>query len=177
MVFGDNGEITEYEDLIRRSAHKLSKKYGVDFNDLCQEAYLKLIQKRDEFDPNKGDTRHYASVIIRNAMICYVRRYRHKKGDGHLLREHPLGLEDDINSSGVRWIDILPTKDLEEKDPKEIIEPLLKRINHKPYRDIMELYFDGMKKSEIARFVGLHASGVRIVVNRYLRKLYEWDII
>lgn len=82
----------EYDEII----NKLLWKHNQDlWDDLRSEAYLRFVEVRDNYDPNKGRFFSLAYWCIENAMMNYIR-----KETGNMMRKNTFNSLDNFISGG-----------------------------------------------------------------------------
>ena len=158
----DNNEyiqsVNEYSDLIYRVAlHACGNQ--MDAEDMVQEAYLKLWNKRDEL-ADVLNTEAYCVTLIKN--LCYdVLRRSQPDEDGRPPEE--LNLPTDTNIA----------REVEQRDEVNQVRRLIGRLPEQQKRVILLRDVNDCSFEEIEQATGLNAINIRVLLSRARKKIRE----
>lgn len=129
--------------------------------ELLQDTFVKIWQKRSYYDNNKGRLFTWMSQIARNLSINYL----NSKSCKNRSKVHPI--ESNVHALQSHYTIKVETMDVED---------MIKKLDDK-YRQIVDLaYFQGYTQKEISERldmpIGSVKSGVKIAL-RELKKLYN----
>lgn len=130
-----------------------------DAEDMVQEAYLKLWNKRDELT-NVVNTEAYCVTLIKN--LCYdTLRKTHPDEDGHGPEE--LNLPTDINI----------VREVEQRDEVNQVRRLINRLPAQQRRVILLRDVNDCSFEDIEKATGLNAINIRVLLSRARKKIRE----
>lgn len=170
----------KYLPILRRLTMKYYhslKAYGVDYEDLFQEAYLAFLQTIKLFN-DKGDTLFYTylGVNVNSKLANYARRITSQK---NLFYANMLSL--DFNLSNVDGINTLADciEDSGQENPSILVEyndtlQLLKKfsLELKPLQSQMfELLCSGFNNRDIATLLDINVKEVSNTIYRIRKRL------
>lgn len=70
----------ELDLVISRIAGRFARQFGIEFDDLKQEAYLAVLSALPDFDASKGDNlKGFASVVAKRRLIKYTEQQNRKR--------------------------------------------------------------------------------------------------
>ena len=142
-----NEVYNEHKGLVYNIVRKILKRELEIINDLCQDIWILIFKKLDQYDEKKGVIEGWIYRIASNHVFKYFKKQE--------LEKKTISINNfDYNFS--HSSDAF--KDEKEKEQKQKIE-LIKRKSSKLKRSSKEIfnlyYFDGMIHEEIAEIKGL----------------------
>ena len=144
--------------LLYRVAYQLTGN-AQDAEDLLQDLYLKLWQKRDDL-PDEAMKEAYLATMIRNLFIDQ-RRLKHVDASAELKNED--GPPDE------RSLD----RQIDARDEVRQMEGLISELSERDAKIIQMHLVDDRSYEEIERDTGLSQGNIRIIVMRTKKKLKE----
>lgn len=130
-----------------------------DAEDMVQEAYLKLWNKRDELT-NVVNTEAYCVTLIKN--LCYdTLRKAQPDEDGRGPEE--LNLPTDINIA----------REVEQRDEVNQVRRLINRLPAQQRRVILLRDVNDCSFEDIEKATGLNAINIRVLLSRARKKIRE----
>jgi len=137
----------------------------VEMENILQDAYLKMIEKKDSYDNTKLFTPWAMGFII-----MQIRRWRQKLG-----REKLVFADDTIELMSQTAIDEFSSREIDIKENNNsIISDILlgiSKINPK-YAEIIKMkYFDNLESKEIAKRLNINEGSVEMSLTRGRREL------
>lgn len=127
-----------------------------DAEDIVQEAYLKLWNKRDELD-KVNNPESFSVVVLKN--LCYD-HLRSNKEDALTLPE-----SFDIGQSGSL------IKDIEAKSELDQVKQLIFELPPQQQKVMVLRHIDDCSLQEIEEITGLNAINVRTLLSRARKKI------
>ena len=144
--------------LLYRVAYQLTGN-AQDAEDLLQDLYLKLWQKRDDL-PDEAMNEAYLVTMIRNLFIDQ-RRLKHVDASAELKNED--GPPDE------RSLD----RQIDARDEVRQMEGLISELSERDAKIIQMHLVDDCSYEEIERDTGLSQGNIRIIVMRTKKKLKQ----
>ena len=144
--------------LLYRVAYQLTGN-AQDAEDLLQDLYLKLWQKRDDL-PDEAMKEAYLATMIRNLFIDQ-RRLKHVDASAELKNED--GPPDE------RSLD----RQIDARDEARQMEGLISELPERDAKIIQMHLVDDCSYEEIERDTGLSQGNIRIIVMRTKKKLKQ----
>ena len=144
--------------LLYRVAYQLTGN-AQDAEDLLQDLYLKLWQKRDDL-PDEAMKEAYLATMIRNLFIDQ-RRLKHVDASAELKNED--GPPDE------RSLD----RQIDARDDVRQMEGLISELSERDAKIIQMHLVDDCSYEEIERDTGLSQGNIRIIVMRTKKKLKQ----
>ena len=144
--------------LLYRVAYQLTGN-AQDAEDLLQDLYLKLWQKRDDL-PDAAMKEAYLATMIRNLFIDQ-RRLKHVDASAELKNED--GPPDE------RSLD----RQIDARDEVRQMEGLISELSERDAKIIQMHLVDDCSYEEIERDTGLSQGNIRIIVMRTKKKLKQ----
>ena len=144
--------------LLYRVAYQLTGN-AQDAEDLLQDLYLKLWQKRDDL-PDEAMKEAYLATMIRNLFIDQ-RRLKHVDASAELKNED--GPPDE------RSLD----RQIDARDEVRQMEGLISELSERDAKIIQMHLVDDCSYEEIERDTGLSQGNIRIIVMRTKKKLKQ----
>lgn len=137
---------------------------SIQAEDVVQEAFLRLWQRADQFDPARGSFRAWFLTIARHLVIDELKRSRHDRHphDIQAIEETLLNTQEPSSSM------------VEQAWMRERVDALSRALAELPAeqrRAILLAYFGGWSQSEIARHLGWPLGTVKKRVRLALQKL------
>lgn len=147
-----------YHRKLYRTAFRLTEN-PQEAEDMVQEAYLKLWNKRDEL-AGVLNTEAYCVTLVKN--LCYdaLRRSRPDE-DGHAPEE--LNLPTDTNIA----------REVEQRDEVNQVRRLIGRLPEQQKRVILLRDVNDCSFEEIEQATGLNAINIRVLLSRARKKIRE----
>ena len=153
-----NNKFLPYHRKLYRTAFRLTEN-PQEAEDMVQEAYLKLWNKRDEL-AGVLNTEAYCVTLVKN--LCYdaLRRSRPDE-DGHAPEE--LNLPTDTNIA----------REVEQRDEVNQVCRLIGRLPEQQKRVILLRDVNDCSFEEIEQATGLNAINIRVLLSRARKKIRE----
>ena len=130
-----------------------------DAEDMVQEAYLKLWNKRDEL-ADVLNTEAYCVTLIKN--LCYdVLRRSQPDEDGRPPEELNLPMDTNI------------AREIEQRDEVNQVKRLIGRLPEQQKRVILLRDVNDCSFEEIEQATGLNAINIRVLLSRARKKIRE----
>ena len=146
--------------------HLLNK---ADAEDILQDAYFKLWNKRDEL-PDIENPEAFCVTLVKNLSLDFLRSPRANRR------------EEEIESVFTLATDSSPEKELETKDKEQQIRQLINRLPENQRQVLRLRGIDDCSMDEIEQITGLNAVNVRVLLSRarkvireQFEKLYEYE--
>lgn len=134
---------------------KVGDKYLAE--DICQDVFVKVMEKYDSFDESKASLSTWIFTIARNTLIDYYR--------GRKVFEE---VSEDIEASFEIDEDICNNETLDE------LANALKKLEERE-RDIVILrYYSGLTLKDIAAKIGISYAYVKILHNKAIGELKQY---
>ena len=147
-----------HHQLLYRVAYHLTGN-AQDAEDLLQDLYLKLWQKRDSL-PDEAEREAYLVTMMRN---LFVDQRRLKRLDASAELKNEEGPPDE------RSLD----RQIDARDEVTQVEGLIRQLSERDAKIIQMHLVDDRSYEEIERDTGLSQGNVRIIVMRTRKKLKE----
>ena len=144
--------------LLYRVAYQLTRN-AQDAEDLLQDLYLKLWQKRDDL-PDEAMKEAYLATMMRNLFVDQ-RRLKHVDASAELKNED--GPPDE------RSLD----RQIDARDEVRQMEGLISELSERDAKIIQMHLVDDCSYEEIERDTGLSQGNIRIIVMRTKKKLKQ----
>ena len=140
-----------------------------DAEDILQDAYFKLWNKRDEL-PDIENPEAFCVTLVKNLSLDFLRSPRANRR------------EEEIESVFTLATDSSPEKELETKDKEQQIRQLINRLPENQRQVLRLRGIDDCSMDEIEQITGLNAVNVRVLLSRarkvireQFEKLYEYE--
>lgn len=131
-----------------------------DSEDVLQDFYIKLWQKRDTLDSIEN-LESYCIVIVRNMAIDYLRTHQYQR------------LESDIDKLQIDIAEVSVAKKIDEENDWNCVLSLIDRLPEQQ-RKVMKLRHEEERSlKEIEEITGISASNVRVILSRCRTKLKD----
>ena len=144
--------------LLYRVAYQLTGN-AQDAEDLLQDLYLKLWQKRDDL-PDEAMKEAYLATMIRNLFIDQ-RRLKHVDASAELKNEDEPPDERSLD------------RQIDARDEVRQMEGLISELSERDAKIIQMHLVDDRSYEEIERDTGLSQGNIRIIVMRTKKKLKQ----
>ena len=144
--------------LLYRVAYHLTGN-AQDAEDLLQDLYLKLWQKRDDL-PDEAVNEAYLVTMMRNLFVD-IRRLKHLDVSAELKNDNELPDERSLNHQ----IDV--------RDEVIQLEGLINELSERDAKIIKMHVMEERSYEEIEHYTGLSQGNIRIIVMRTKKKLKE----
>lgn len=148
-----------YQQKLYRIAYRLLED-GDDAEDMVQEAYIKLWNKKEELF-RVENPESYSVIILRNLCLDFIKtKARHKTNSMEAI---------EYNLSE----DTLLTQQLEEREKVKIIEKIVDQLPEQQ-RIVMKMrHIDDCSPDEIESITGLSNVNIRVLLSRARKKVKE----
>ncbi|MDL2215210.1 sigma-70 family RNA polymerase sigma factor [Dysgonomonas sp. OttesenSCG-928-M03] len=146
-----------YRQKMYRIAYRLLQD-TCDAEDLVQEAYIKLWNKKDELN-HIENIESYCVVLLRNLCLDFLRSKN---------RHHMQSTEDVVIPDTV-----VLTNEIERDDDLRHIESIITRLPKQQQKIIRLRHFDDYTNEEIEEIMGLTSVNVRVLLSRARKKIKE----
>jgi len=146
-----------YQQKLYRVAYRILEN-AADAEDIIQEAYIKLWNKRDELS-GIGNYGSYCAVLVKNLCLDFLRsdkRYRSELTDDIALEE-----------------DSQPDDGMELRNDLEQVEYLIGLLPEQQKKVLILRHYDGYSMEEIEEITGLNGTNIRVLLSRGRKKLRE----
>ena len=147
-----------HHQLLYRVAYHLTGN-AQDAEDLLQDMYLKLWQKRDDL-PDEAMREAYLVTMMRNLFVDQ-RRLKHVDASAELKNEE--GPPDDQSLD----------RQIDARDEVTQVEGLIQQLSERDAKIIRMHLVDDRSYEEIERDTGLSQGNIRIIVMRTKKKLKQ----
>lgn len=165
----------KYKPLINRLARKylsLAKKYGLEYDDLCQIANIVLFNAIKNFSTNHDNMFYtYLTKAIEYGLIAELRRNNTKK---MTPLNNSVSYDEIVPNTNLSYIEIIPDYNIPKKNYDNLIfyHDFIVFKNSLSFENacIFELLYNGYKKREISRLLRIDIrklkSKIRDIKNR-----------
>ena len=140
-----------------------------DAEDILQDAYFKLWNKRDEL-PDIENPEAFCVTLVKNLSLDFLRSPRANRR------------EEEIESVFMLATDSSPEKELETKDKEQQIQQLINRLPENQRQVLRLRGINDCSMDEIEQITGLNAVNIRVLLSRarkvireQFEKLYEYE--
>lgn len=146
-----------HEKLYRIAFRLLGNAY--DAEDMVQEAYLKLWNKRDELAEIKNPE-SYSVVIIKNLCFDFLRSAKDNI-DNHA--------PEDLNIAG----DTAIATEIEARDELDRVKEVISHLPRQQQQVMLLRHINDCSMEEIEKITGLNAINIRVLLSRARKKIRE----
>ncbi|QIK59390.1 RNA polymerase sigma factor [Dysgonomonas sp. HDW5A] len=146
-----------YHQKLYRVAYRLLED-ACDAEDVVQEAYIKLWNKRDELTQVEN-SEAYCVILLRNLCLDFLRAKKK-----HLFQS----TEDTVMSDNLVLSD-----EIETVDEIKHIETIIDLLPEQQRKIIKLRHFDDYSNEEIEEIMGLTSVNVRVLMSRARKKVKE----
>lgn len=146
-----------YHQKLYRVAYRLLED-ACDAEDLVQEAYIKLWNKRDELMVI-DNSEAYCVILLRNLCLDFLRAKK-----SHLFQSTENTIITDSNMLSDR---------IESIDEIKHIESIINLLPEQQRKIIKLRHFDDYSNEEIEQIMGLSSINVRVLMSRARKKIKE----
>lgn len=144
-----------YHQKLYRVAYRILKDEG-NAEDIVQETYIKLWNKRDEMKSIEN-TEAYAIIILRNSCLDFLRKKRNYLSD----------FEMDIEESGSL------IREVELRDEIEHVKNLVNRLPDQQKLVMQLKHWDDYTDDEIEEITGMSQVNIRVTLSRARKTIRE----
>lgn len=131
-----------------------------DAEDMVQEAYLRLWQRREELPPDMGSVEAYGITIVRNLCLDALKAPQ-------LEEEHRPIEELEVAQAGSL------TREVEVKDEASIVKRIIGALPEQQRQVVKMRDVDDCSYEEIEQVTGLSAVNIRVLLSRARKKIRE----
>jgi RNA polymerase sigma-70 factor (ECF subfamily) len=124
--------------------------------DITQDIFIKVWEKRDTFNPNKSSLKNWVYVIARNQIIDKYRKKKIFVSNIDEKIENTTGKEDSSIEDDLMLEGILKSMDRLKDSDKEVI---------------VLRYIQDLEIEEIAQILGKSKNATKVMIHRALKKL------
>lgn len=163
----DAGALEELYDLYNRLLFAMVisiVKKREEAEDVLQEIFLKIWDKADLFDADRGNVYNWIITLARNQAIDRIRSKGYKKQEKQSVSidESLFSLEEDLHN---------PMKTTIFSDRAELVKKALDEIPEEQSEVIKIAYYRGMSQSEISDYLGIPLGTVKTRTRQGMIKL------
>ncbi len=155
-----NSLYEKYKPLIKYLVNKYyltASKYGLDYNDLIQEANVGFADALNSYDEKKdASLKTFISLCINRKLINAIRKVQTNKNQMELTN---LSLDYDYNKEGLPLIDVIGDvnadpllKFSEKENEKSLISKIEKELSTSEY-EVFKLLLKGLNYKEISKIL------------------------
>lgn len=146
-----------YHQKMYRVAYRLLED-AQDAEDMVQEAYIKLWNKRDELE-YIDNIESYCVVLQRNLCLDFLR----SKAKRHLQSTEEVAIPDKM----------VLIDEIEINDEIKHLESIISRLPEQQQRIMKLRHFEDYSNEEIEQIMGLSSVNVRVLLSRARKKIKE----
>ncbi|MDD3841009.1 MAG: sigma-70 family RNA polymerase sigma factor [Clostridia bacterium] len=158
--------IDKLEPLIKSTAKRYTRP-GYDYQELCQECRLAIMEALDQYDADRGvPLLYYLKKMINYHLLNYCRKDRYIQS-----LDQPV-----FDEGAADYYEILEDKKSEtfhQTDTSLWVEQMLQTLTPKQREIIIEHFFRDKKLKDIAMQQGVHYQTVVKLKDRALKRLRE----
>jgi len=145
-----------YHQKLYRIAYRIVQD-SANAEDIVQEAYIKLWNKRDELD-NIDNTEAFAIITLRNTCLDYLRKI---KNDYHT--SYDVDIPETVSLS----------KQIDIKDDAKYVMGLISKLPEQQRQVMMLKHWDGYSDEEIEEMTGISSGNIRVILSRARKTIRE----
>lgn len=145
-----------HHQLLYRIAYRLMESAS-GAEDMVQEAYIKLWDKRNDLD-NIENYRSFAMVVLRNICMDHLRKKKEK-----IL----------INPEWENIESIPLINEIEQKDEVNYIKRLIDKLPDQQRQVMIFKHWDNYSDEEIEQITGLSQGNIRVILSRARKTIKE----
>jgi len=171
IIEAQNGDIEARNKLIELSIPQMKKciRDKRNFDDVLQNAVIRLIKYLNSFDVKKGNFNHWLSVLTKN--VCY-RFYNNQQAN--LERAFSVFPFEDMHQIFERSHYVQPVEPKEHDQTTKKIMNIVENVLPVYQRKSFELFFlEGLKHSEIAEYLGISEGTSKSHINRVRKTIIQ----
>jgi len=146
-----------YHQKMYRVAYRLLED-NYDAEDMVQEAYIKLWNKRDELN-HIDNIESYCIVLLRNLCLDFIRS----------KNRHPIQSTEDMTLSDKEVL----INEIENNDNIKHIEAIIGQLPDQQQKIIRLRHFEDYSNEEIENIMGLTSVNVRVLLSRARKRIKE----
>lgn len=145
-----------YHQKLYRIAYRIVQD-SANAEDIVQEAYIKLWNKRDELD-NIDNTEAFAIITLRNTCLDYLRK---TKNDYHT--SYDADIPETVSLS----------KQIDIQDDAKYVMGLINKLPEQQRQVMMLKHWDGYSDEEIEVMTGISSGNIRVILSRARKTIRE----
>jgi len=154
-----------YHKKLYRIAYRMVENQP-DAEDIVQETYIKLWQKRNDTDEIEN-TESFAVAVLKNTCLDFLRKMKPEIVDLTALNQKAGFLETEI----------------EDKEKLEYVETIVKQLPEQQQQLIRLRHYEDLSVKEIEERTGLKTGNIKVIISRARKtikeqffKLYKYEI-
>ena len=154
-----------YHKKLYRIAYRMVENQP-DAEDIVQETYIKLWQKRNDTDEIEN-TESFAVAVLKNTCLDFLRKMKPEIVDLTALNQKAGFLETEI----------------EDKEKLEYVETIVKQLPEQQQQLIRLRHYEDLSVKEIEERTGLKTGNIKVIISRARKtikeqflKLYKYGI-
>ena len=128
-----------------------------DAEDMVQDAYIKLWDKRDDLKDIEN-TEAFAIVVLRNLCLDQLR-----KSKDHLHAKYEVDIPEQLSL----------TTQVEAQDEISYVRQLVERLPEQQRQIMLFKHWDGYSDEEIEKITGMSAGNIRVCLSRARKTIRE----
>lgn len=147
-----------YHQKLYRIAYRIVKEES-SAEDIIQEAYIKLWNKRNELD-EIDNKEAFAIIIVRNQCLDHLRKFKSN-------RQNDYDYGYDIPEKESLFVQI------EQRNETDIVKQLIDRLPEQQRHIMILRHWDNYSDEEIEKITGLTAVNIRVILSRARKTIRE----
>lgn len=147
-----------YHQKLYRIAYRIVKEES-SAEDIIQEAYIKLWNKRNELD-EIDNKEAFAIIIVRNQCLDHLRKFKSN-------RQNDYDYDYDIPEKESLSVQI------EQRNETDIVKQLIDRLPEQQRHIMILRHWDNYSDEEIEKITGLTAVNIRVILSRARKTIRE----
>lgn len=183
MISESNEEVRnslyeKYKPMIKFLVNKYyqtASKYGLDYNDLIQEANVGFTDALNSYDETKdASLKTFISLCINRKLINAIRKVQTAKNQMELSN---LSLDYDYNKEGLPLIDVIgdvnadPLLKFSEKEEEKVLLSKIKKDLSTSEQEVFNLLLKGLSYKEIAKILDKNEKQIDNTIQRIRNKV------
>lgn len=183
MISESNEEVRnslyeKYKPMIKYIVNKYyltASKYGLDYNDLIQEANVGFTDALNSYDETKdASLKTFISLCINRKLINAIRKVQTAKNQMELSN---LSLDYDYNKEGLPLIDVIgdvnadPLLKFSEKEEETVLLSKIKEDLSTSEQEVFNLLLKGLSYKEIAKILDKNEKQIDNTIQRIRNKV------
>ncbi len=168
----------KYEPLIKFIVKKYitsARKYGLDYNDLMQEANVGFTDALNSYDEKKdASLKTFISLCIKRKLINAIRKAQSTKSK---MQQSSLSLDYDYDKNGLPLIDVIkdetadPLLKFSEQEKEEVLLQKIKKELSKNEQEVFSYLLKGLNYKEIALLLDKKEKQIDNTIQRIRNKV------
>ena len=154
-----------YHKKLYRIAYRMVENQP-DAEDIVQETYIKLWQKRNDIR-HIENTESFAVAVLKNACLDFLRKMKPETVELSALNQK---------------ISFLETQ-MEDKEKLQYVETIVKQLPERQQQLIRLKHYEELSDKEIEKLTGLKTGNIKVIVSRARKtikeqflRLYQYEI-